>query len=177
MNVSVFDTADAPEDLLIRAHELCVHAFDGDFDPEDWDHALGGRHFVLIDDDAPIAHASVVERTLWVDGIPYRTGYVEAVATEPSQQGLGLGTAVMSEAGEWIRSQYELGCLGTGEHHFYERLGWERWRGSSAVRYPDGLLVETPEDSDGIMILRTGATRHLDLFGLIACGPRSGDDW
>lgn len=177
MNVSVFDSADAPESLLKRVHELCLRAFDGDFELEDWEHALGGRHFMVIDDVEPIAHASVVERLLWVDDHPYRAGYVEAVATEPSLQGRGYGTAVMRAAGEWIRVSFELGCLGTGEHHFYERLGWVRWRGSSAVRYPDGSLVETPEDSDGIMILRTDATRDLDLTGRIECSPRSGDDW
>lgn len=171
------DTAHAPEDLLKRVYELCLGAFGGDFDPEDWEHALGGRHFIVIDGDAPVAHASVVERTLWVDDHPFRAGYVEAVATEPLLQGRGHGTAVMREAGEWIRDSFDLGCLGTGERHFYERLGWERWRGSSGVRYPDGSLVETPEDSDGIMILRTEATRDLDLTGRIECSPRSGDDW
>lgn len=177
MSVSVLDTADAPEDVLMRAHELCLRAFDGDFDPEDWEHALGGRHFLVFEGGMPLSHASVVERILWIDDIPYRTGYVEAVATEPSHQGLGLGTAVMRQAGEWIRGTFELGCLGTGEHHFYERLGWERWRGSSAVRHPDGTHVPTREDDDGLMILRTEATRGLDLTGLIACSPRSGDDW
>lgn len=177
MKVSEFDTWAASESLLAQAHDLCRRAFEGDFDPEDWEHALGGRHFLVVEKDELVSHASVVERRLWVDDVCYRTGYVEAVATEPEKQRLGYGTAVMREVGEWIRQRYELGCLGTGAHHFYERLGWERWRGSSAVRLPDGSHVPTPDDDDGIMILRTEATRDLDLMGRIACEPRSGDDW
>ncbi|MFP5333356.1 MAG: GNAT family N-acetyltransferase [Acidimicrobiia bacterium] len=176
MIVTVFDTPDAPDSLLTQAHDLCLRAFEGDFDPEDWDHALGGRHFVVVvEGGRVISHAAVVERTIWVGDAPYRTGYVEAVATEPSLQGLGHGTAVMRQAGEWIRERYELGCLGTGEHRFYERLGWQRWRGPSAVRLPDGSHVPTPDDDDGIMVL--GTTAAVDVTARIACEPRQGDDW
>ncbi|MEX1044417.1 MAG: GNAT family N-acetyltransferase [Acidimicrobiia bacterium] len=175
MTVRVFETPDAPESFLQQAHELCLRAFDGDFDPEDWEHALGGRHFVVVDDGRVVSHASVAERTIWVGDVPYRTGYVEAVATDPESQGLGHGTDVVSLTGYWIRETYDLGCLGTGEHHFYERLGWERWRGPSAVRYPDGTLVPTPDDDDSIMVLAT--TAPVDLTARIACEPRSGDDW
>src|SRR5664280_2533818 len=48
---------------------------------DDWQHALGGSHFLLELDGEIVAHASVVERELDVDGRPLRTGYVEAVAT------------------------------------------------------------------------------------------------
>ena len=34
--------------------------------------------------------------------------------------------------------RYELGALGTGAHHFYERLGWQVWRGPLFVRTDDG---------------------------------------
>ena len=53
------------------------------FTDEDWAHAVGGIHFVLELDGAVVAHASVVEREIHVDGRPRRTGYVEAVATAP----------------------------------------------------------------------------------------------
>ena len=49
-------------------------------------------------DGVVVAHASVVPRALDVDGLPFRTGYVEAVATAPEVQGRGLGTAVMTAA-------------------------------------------------------------------------------
>lgn len=175
MKVEAFATAAADSGLLHRIEGLCLRAFEGDFDPEDWEHALGGMHFAVVEGGEPISHASVVERTLWIGGLPHRTGYVEAVATEPARQGQGYGTAVMREAGEWIRREYELGCLGTGEHSFYERLGWERWLGPSAVRHPDGTEAPTPDDDGGLMVLRVGA--ELDLQAPIACEPRSGDDW
>ena len=39
-------------------------------------------------------------------------------------RGQGYGTAVMREVGTVVDAAFELGALGTGEHHFYERLGW-----------------------------------------------------
>ena len=99
------------------------------FTEADWDHALGGVHIVLDLGGSLAAHASVVERDLHVGGRPTRTGYVEAVAVDPARQGSGLGTQVMHEIDAEIVERYELGALGTGAHHFYERLGWQVWRG------------------------------------------------
>src|SRR5918992_4706678 len=50
------------------------------FTEDDWEHALGGTHFLVEDDGAILAHASVVARELQVAGRAVRTGYVEAVA-------------------------------------------------------------------------------------------------
>lgn len=94
------------------------------FADDDWAHALGGQHFVLDEDGEILSHASVVERVLEIGGRPLRTGYVEAVATDPGAQGRGHGSAVMAAATEHIRAMFELGVLGTGRHAFYERLGW-----------------------------------------------------
>src|SRR6266545_7051162 len=64
---------------------LLVASFGSDederFTEEDWDHAVGGVHFVLDIGGEIVAHASVVEREFHVGGRPLRTGYVEAVAT------------------------------------------------------------------------------------------------
>ena len=146
------------------------------FTEEDWQHALGGMHFLLDDDGALAAHASVVERELHVAGRPVRTGYVEAVATTPAAQGRGLGTIVMRDVTAYVRAEYELGALGTGVHRFYERLGWETWRGPSAVRTVEGL-VRTPEDDGYIMVLRTGTSPPLDPVTPISCEWRPGDVW
>ena len=61
-----------------------------------------------------------------------RTGYVEAVATWPEQQGNGYATEVMGAvaSGQVLDERYELGALDTGLSRFYERLGWEVWRRS-----------------------------------------------
>src|SRR6266511_5192019 len=77
----------------IRAiRELLWAAFpsgDEGFTEDDWQHAIGGLHFVLEFDARILAHASVVERELHVGGRAVRSGYVEAVATDAERQGRG----------------------------------------------------------------------------------------
>ncbi len=157
-----------------------VDAFGDDedeaFGDADWDHALGGVHVLLEVDGGIVAHASVVERELHVDGRPLRTGYVEAVATAPARQGEGFGTRVMADIGVIIRSQYELGALGTGRHEFYQRLGWQTWLGPSSVRLSAGDRP-TPDDDSYIMVLRTPTSPFLDLAARISCEWRPGDVW
>ena len=146
------------------------------FGDEDWEHAIGGTHFLLELDGAIVSHASVVERALEIGGRPFRTGYVEAVATAPDRQGRGYGTAIMRAASEHIRGSFELGALGTGAHRFYERLGWETWRGPAYVRMPDGE-TRTPDDEGYILVLRTPSSRPFDLTERLSCEWRPGDVW
>ncbi len=151
---------------------------DEGFEEDDWQHALGGQHFVLDLDGEIVSHASVVERVLEIGGRAFRTGYVEAVATSPDRQGGGLGSIVMEAVGSLIRASYELGALGTGRHAFYERLGWERWRGPAFVRRADGDGLErTPDDEGDIRILRTPASHPFELTEPISCDWRPGDVW
>jgi aminoglycoside 2'-N-acetyltransferase I len=142
----------------------------------DWDHALGGMHFVLELDGAIVAHASVVERELHVDGRPLRTGYVEAVATSPDRQGRGLGSVVMADVTGYVRERYELGALGTGRVSFYERLGWLPWKGPTSVRTAEGAR-RTPDDDDYVLVLPTPTSPPLDLTASISCDWRPGDVW
>jgi aminoglycoside 2'-N-acetyltransferase I len=164
----------------IRAiRELLWLAFppgDEAFTEDDWQHALGGRHFVLDRDGKVLAHASVVERELRVAGRPLRTGYVEAVATHPAEQGRGLGTRVLHAVTSYIREGFELGALGTGAHHFYERLGWLRWQGPTSVRTDSGTSRTQDEDGD-ILVLLTPSSPPLDLTAPISCDWRPGDAW
>ena len=104
-------------------------------------------------------------------------GFVEAVATLPSQQRTGLGSRVMTAIAGVIRDRFELGALSTGEHAFYERLGWERWRGPSYVRATDGTRTPSADEDGAIMILRCTASREIDLAAPIACDERPGDSW
>jgi aminoglycoside 2'-N-acetyltransferase I len=166
----------APTELA-AIRELMDAAFEGDFEDDDMEHGLGGCHWLIEAAGRIVAHASVVERTIEVGERALRSGYVEAVGVDPAHQRSGLGTRVVAAAGEHIRSRFELGCLGTGDHGFYERLGWERWRGPSWVRHPDGHLERSEEDDDGIMVLRTPSTPPIDLSGRIVCGWRPGDSW
>lgn len=146
------------------------------FGDTDWDHALGGTHVILEVDGVIVAHASVVERWIEIGGRPLRTGYVEAVATEPARQGTGLGTRLMTEIGTIIRDRFELGLLGTGRHHFYERLGWRTWRGPSGWKGTDGIHW-TPDDDGFLLVLETPRTPKLDQEAPILCEWRAGDVW
>jgi aminoglycoside 2'-N-acetyltransferase I len=146
------------------------------FADEDWAHALGGLHVVLDLDGEILSHASIVERPLEIAGRLYRTGYVEAVATDPSRQGEGLGTQVMDATTEHIKMSFELGALGTGRHAFYERLGWETWQGPAFVRSPDGEQ-RTPDEEGYILVLRTPTSPPFDLTEKISCDWRPGDVW
>ena len=56
---------------------------------------------------------------------------------------------------------YEIGCLQTDLVGFYERIGWEFWRGPLAGRTEQGL-IPTPEQR-GVMVLRLPQTPPLDL--------------
>jgi aminoglycoside 2'-N-acetyltransferase I len=145
------------------------------FEDEDWEHAVGGIHFLLEEERSILAHASVVERELHAGDRPLVTGYVEAVATWPALQGRGHGSALMREVGEHIDRTFELGALG-GEPSFYERLGWVRWRGQLFVRTDDGP-VRTPEEEGSVLVRVTPATPDLDLEGPLTCDWRPGDVW
>jgi aminoglycoside 2'-N-acetyltransferase I len=173
-------TLQSPElstELRAELRALLDAAFAGDFSDHDWAHALGGWHVVAREANAIVAHASIVPRRLQVGARRVEAGYVEAVAVLPARQRHGLGTAVMTCIGDLIRRHFELGALSTGQWPFYERLGWERWRGPSSVRAADGRLVRTPDEDAGLMMLRSSATRELDITASITCEAREGDSW
>ena len=143
---------------------------------DDWAHALGGVHVVLDIDGEIVSHAAVVERELWMDDRPLRTGYVEAVATTPDRQGQGLGSLVMAEVNAIIRERFELGALGTGSNGFYERLGWVTWRGPTFVRTQtvcSGRRTRTAGSWSSTRRLRRRSTSHASL----SCEWRPGDVW
>jgi aminoglycoside 2'-N-acetyltransferase I len=165
-----------------RVLAIMVGAFGDDpeerFTDADWEHALGGRHFLVEDDGTIVGHASVVPRELHVAGRPLRTGYVEAVAIDPARHGQGLGSRLMHEVNEYVTGHFELGALGTERHAFYERLGWQTWRGPTAVRTPDGERP-TPDEDGYILVLQTPTTPFvpIDLTLPLSCDWRPGDVW
>lgn len=180
MRVRQLRTDELTQGEIAAIRELLWAAFaddeDGEFTEDDWQHALGGLHFVLDVDGRILAHAAVVPRELHVANRPLRTGYGEAVAVAPGHQRAGLGTVVMREATQHVADEYELGALGTGSHAFYERLGWRTWRGPSSVRGPQGDTA-TPDDDGYIMVLLTAHAPNIDLDAPISCEWRPGDVW
>jgi aminoglycoside 2'-N-acetyltransferase I len=142
--------------------DVCIAAHDNDafrnlftFIPS------GGRHFLGVEEAELVAHAVVTTRWAQPAGCSVlRTAFVDAVSTLPAHQGRGVGSAVMRRLAAEI-DDYEIGCLQTDRASFYERLGWELWRGPLAGRR-DGSLVPTP-DQRGVMVLRLPSTPPLDL--------------
>jgi aminoglycoside 2'-N-acetyltransferase I len=172
----LFTTEQAPDGLLSEIRSLLDHAFEDGFSEEDWEHTVGGWHAIVSDGGAVVSHAAVVPRALVAGDRPFRAGYVEGVGTLPSRTGEGLGSLVVGRITSLVRDQFGLGALSTGRHGFYERLGWERWKGQTfALR--DGERIRTEEDDDGIMVLRFGPSRDLDLTMALSCESRSGDVW
>lgn len=162
--------------MLASIRKLMDEAFRGDFSEQDWEHTIGGRHFVVEEEGVLASHASVIDRVIEVDRVPFPTGYIEGVATAPSKQRRGLGSIAMTAASEFVRERFDLGVLGTYRHTFYERLGWERWRGPTFVKRGSDY-VRTEEEDDGLMVLRFGPSRNIDLHASISCEARAGDDW
>jgi aminoglycoside 2'-N-acetyltransferase I len=172
-------TAALSQDELRALRGLLDPAFGaGRFTEDDWHHTLGGVHVLAVEDGELVAHAAVVDRTLRAGGRPLRTGYVEGVATRSDRRRRGLAGLVMREAGAIIRRRHELGALsdGSGIPGFYERLGWEHWRGPTFVEAAPEP-VRTADDDGGVMVLRTPATGALDLTAPLVCDGRPGDPW
>ena len=163
---------------LEALRRLVFGAFAGRFDEHDWEHTLGGMHVLAVEDGAVVAHGSVVPRVLAAGELGLRTGYVEGVATREDRRRRGLATLVMAEAGQVVQEGYELGALsdGTRVPGFYQRLGWEAWQGPTWAAGPGGP-VRTPEEDGFVLVLRTPATRALDLTGPLTCDWRPGDVW
>lgn len=171
------DTAALSGTDLREVRRLMDAAFGVDFSADDWNHTLGGRHFLVrMPCGGFKCHASVVSRTVRASGHLLATGYVEAVATEPGYRGRGLATATMHAAAAFIESRFELGALSSGIPEFYRKLGWIRWRGPTW--YSDAeCLTRTVDDDGGVLVLRTRSSPPLDPEGDIAVEWRSGDVW
>ena len=107
----------------------------GAFTEDDWQHSIGGTHFIAVvageivcprvgrRADAPRRWRAVADRLR-------RGGRDDAWSS-----GTGLWNA--QSCARLMRSSsdaFELGALGTGSQGFYERLGWQIWRGPSSVQ-------------------------------------------
>lgn len=168
--VSAEELAQSEKGQIVR---LCSGAFDEDFG--NMFRLLPGAVHILARVEGELAsHACWVTRWLQPGSLgPLRTAYVEAVATESSRRGKGLGSFVMGRITEEIVG-YELGALSPAYVPFYERLGWEMWQGPTAIRTRGGLL---PTPGEEVMVLRTPRTPALDTSALITAEWREGELW
>ena len=143
MDIISARTEDLSEETRITIIELCVEAHQ----EEDFRNLFryvssGGWHFLAYQGEELICHALVTTRWLQPENhAPLKTAYLDAVATMPGMQGQGYGSALMSRLAEEIDSQYDIACLETDREAFYERLGWQTWRGPLAGRYGSSLIA------------------------------------
>lgn len=153
---------------------LCAEAYEEDLSPYlEW---IGeGVHLYVRDAGEIASHLMIVERALQAGSAPaLRTGYVELVATRPDRQGRGLASRLMRAVIEDL-TDFDLGALSPSDSAFYERLGWEMWRGPRFVREGDTLRA-TPEED--VMVYRTPRTpAWLDLDLALSCEWREGEVW
>jgi aminoglycoside 2'-N-acetyltransferase I len=158
------------------ARVLVERAFGGDFSEDDWDHALGGMHALLLHGGDLVAHGAVVQRRLLHGDRTLRVGYVEAVAVHPAHRRRGHASAVMAALEDVVRSAHDLGALSATDDGaaLYRSRGWQRWRGTTWALTPEGR-VRTPEDDDAVFVLPVAG--DLDLTGEFTCDWRDGDPW
>jgi GNAT superfamily N-acetyltransferase len=153
---------------------LCSGAYERDYSPflksfNNAIHVLGRIH------DKLVSHALWVTRWLQNGKIPpWRTAYVEAVATDERCRRQGYASAVMSRLAGEIKD-YDIGGLSTGLCSFYSRLGWQLWRGTLFIRTADGEIA-TPEEK-GVMVLALPKTPPLDLDTPLSAEWRKGELW
>ena len=157
--------------------ELCIAAHqENDFRNLFTYVPAGGWHFLATLNGQLVSHAMVTTRWLQPEGLPLlKTAYVDAVSTLPEVQGQGYGSDVMRRLARDIDGTYVIACLETEREKFYERQGWETWRGPLAGRSELGL-TPTP-DQRGIMILRLSQTPVLDLDAVLTIECQAGRIW
>jgi aminoglycoside 2'-N-acetyltransferase I len=169
-------TADLDAATLTAARALLDAVFGEDMTDEDWEHALGGIHALVWEDDELIGHGSVVQRRLLHGGRAVRTGYVEGVAVRADRRRRGHGAAVMEALERVVRGAYELGALGATDEgaDLYTSRGWKQWQGPLFALTPAGV-TRTEEEDGSIYVLPVAVP--LDFSGELTCDWRDGDVW
>ena len=155
--------------------ELCTSAHQEDYSRLFLYLPTDGLHFIAYFDEELVSHAVVTTRWVQPERLPILcTAYVDAVATLPAYHRRGFGTAVMRELTASI-SAYDIACLKTDRTSFFERLGWQRWRGPRAGR-AGAKLIPTPNEQN-IIVLRLASTPPLDLDRSLTIEVQAGRIW
>ena len=162
------------QDERIEIVRLCTEAYEEDF--SDFFQTMPGTtHLLGRVDGRVVSHLAWVTRRLQPAGVRVlETAYVEAVATAPAYQGRGYASLLLREAVGRIQ-EYDLGALSPSDSRFYERMGWELWRGRLGIRTATGIEA-TPEDEE-VMVMRLKKTPELDLNAFLTAEWRKGELW
>jgi predicted N-acetyltransferase YhbS len=135
----------------------------------------GGLHVLAVLNGKLVGHAMATTRWLQPEGMHVmRTAYVDAVSTSPAHQRQGIGSVVMRQLVAQL-TDYEVACLETDKPAFYERLGWQQWRGPKAGR--DGEQLIPTLDEQIVMIHTLNKLVKLNLYGLLTIECQPGRIW
>jgi aminoglycoside 2'-N-acetyltransferase I len=174
--VELAHTAQLEPATLAAARTLLDEVFEGELTDDDWEHALGGIHALVWEQDQLVGHGAVVMRRLQHGVSALRAGYVEGVGVQAAARRRGHGAAIMRSLGRVIGGAYDLGALGATDEAIglYERHGWQRWRGPLLALTPSGI-VRTTDEEGAVFVLECNAP--LDLSRELTCDWRDGDLW
>jgi aminoglycoside 2'-N-acetyltransferase I len=158
---------------------LCEAAYQEDFSHL-FEQLPASVHVMARDDRGRLlSHAEFVPRWLQPGGLGFlRTAYIEAVATAPGERRRGLATAVLRRLIDVVAADltWDLAALSPSDAGFYERRGWELWRGPLAIRR-DGHIAPSPDDEQ-VMIRRLPRTpATIDPTALLTAEWREGELW
>jgi len=173
--ISRLTDADLNHRVEASLRELLADAFDGDFSNEDWKHTYGGLRFLGYLEKEIVAHGSVIERSVQIDGEDAKIGYVEGLAVAPMYWRRGFGSNLMAEITSYCRTTFLFSILSTGEKNFYRKQGWLDFEGESYV-LRNGAEIRTLEEDEGLMYLPQSVKDKSSLTKVV-CEARSGDDW
>lgn len=175
VQIEVLTAASLGESLRADILSLCSDAYEEDFGPC-LDLLSDAVHVLARVQGRLVAHAAWVERELRAANLalPLRAAYVEAVAVPIALQGRGYGTEVLAAIPPLL-GEFDIAALSPSEAPYYERLGWELWRGP--LTYMHGAdEIATPEEE--VMILRLPKTpAALNLSAGLSTDWRAGDVW
>jgi aminoglycoside 2'-N-acetyltransferase I len=159
LTIQVVQSASLSETDRKSIIALCNRAYGEDIEPL-FNTFVGATHVLGYHNGLLMSHALWVTRYLQVGNAPFlRTAYIEAVATDPAYRNRGFATAIMKCIANEIQD-YELAALSPSSVAFYERLGWELWRGPLFIRTENGLF--SSPDEEQVMILRLPKTPLLE---------------
>jgi aminoglycoside 2'-N-acetyltransferase I len=165
--------------MRVEIIALCEAAYEEDFSHL-FEQLPDSVHILARDEcGSLVSHAEFVPRGLQAGGRAImRTAYVEAVATAAGHRRKGLATAVLQRLVDVVAADptWQLAALSPSDAAFYERVGWELWRGPLAIRR-DGRLEPSPDDEQ-VMIRRLPPTPPgLDMTALLTAEWREGELW
>ena len=174
LSLEVVDSSSLSPSARRQVLDLCSEAYEEDF--SEYLRLLGpGVHVLGWIDSILVSQAMWVTRWLQPGGrAALETAYVEAVATRAAYRRRGFASEILARLAVEIRA-FDLGALSPTDAGFYQRLGWELWRGPLFVRTNEGL-ESTPDES--VMILRLPRTpADLDSSESLSAEWRRGEVW